>query len=77
MSDARNPVIIGIALTPTWISGLERAADLLRNRTPQMPDAELLERILVAGICSVIESYTPPETAPFGQVGQQIVCALR
>ena len=62
----RESMLVGILLTPTWIHGLATAADLLRDKYPKMPDGELLERILVAGICSVIESYTPRNQAPFG-----------
>ena len=73
----KNPVLIGVSLSPTWIDGLERAVELLRNRHPQMPDAELLERLVVAGICSVIETHTPRDHAPFGQDGQMVAAVLR
>ena len=72
-----DPALLGIILSPTWIAGLNRATDLLRIRHPGMPDGELLERVVVAGICSVIDTYCPRNEAPFGQVGQQIVGVLR
>jgi hypothetical protein len=73
----RDPVEIGVLLSPTWIAGLERAVDLLRTRHPGMPDGELLERIVVAGICSTIDTHLPRHESPFGQVGQQVVGVLR
>jgi len=72
-----DPVLIGISLRPVWIPGLERAVDLLRERHPGMPDGELLERLMVTGICGVLDFYAPTvEEAPFGQVGQQVVAVI-
>lgn len=77
MNAARNPVLVGISLSETFIPALETAAELLRDKNPGMCDAELLNRILVAGICSVIQTHQPHDDAPFGQIGQQIVAVLR
>lgn len=73
----RDSVEIGVLISPMWIPGLERAVDLLRIRHPGMPDGELLERIVLAGICSVIDTYAPRNEAPFGQVGQCVAAVLR
>lgn len=51
----RTPIIIGISLSPTFIPALERSAEVLRARHPGIDDAQLMERLLVHGLISVID----------------------
>lgn len=53
--NVRAPIIIGISLSPTFIPALERAAEVLRARYPGIDDAQLMERLLVHGLISVID----------------------
>lgn len=51
-----GPAILGIALAERHMPMLNQAADLLRMRHPKITDAELLERIVYAGIVETIKS---------------------
>lgn len=46
----RAPALVGISLSATFVPGLKLAIDSQRRAHPKAKDAELLERILVAGI---------------------------
>lgn len=72
-----DPVEIGVLISPTWIPGLERAVELLRTRNQGMSDGEILERIVVEGLCSIVNKYTPRNESPFGQDGQTVAAVLR
>ena len=52
----RTPVIVGISLSPTFAPALDKAACILRSKNPHQDDAELLEQILIAGICHIIDN---------------------
>ncbi len=52
----RTPVLVGIALSPTFAPALDKAAGILRRKNPHQDDAELLEQILIAGICQIIDN---------------------
>lgn len=52
-----NPVLVGISLSSTFIPAMNKASDLLRRAYPEQSDGELLERILIYGICSIIDSH--------------------
>ena len=53
--EPQRQVVIGIALSPRWISTLERAAELLRQRQPGIDDATLMEKLFVYGLVAVID----------------------
>lgn len=76
MNTPRHPVLIGLSLSPTWIVAMERATDILRTHYPRMPDAEILERLMISGILAIINSEPQEDEAPFGQVGQQVVAVI-
>lgn len=48
------PVAVCIRLGGTWQHGLNQAVDTLRTRHPGLPDEQLLEMLLIAGIAATI-----------------------
>ena len=54
----QQPATIGLQLSPTCIPNLNRATDMLRLAYPKASDGELLERIFVGGICTVIDQFS-------------------
>ena len=58
MSGDRRPILVGLSMSPTFAQGLNRATELLHLAYPEASDAELLERIFVAGICACIDQFT-------------------
>ena len=56
----RTPVLVGIILSPTFAPALDKAASILRHKNPHQDDGELLEQILIAGICQIIDN-TPSQ----------------
>lgn len=52
---SKDPATIGISLAARWIPGLNHALALLRAKHPRLPDEELLQSLLVAGILSTIQ----------------------
>jgi len=52
---SQDPAMIALQLSPTFIPGLNKAADLLRAAYPEASDGELLERIFVTGICTTVD----------------------
>ena len=55
MMAPNRPVVVGIALAPMWVSTLERAAEILRERQPGIDDATLMEKLFVYGLVAVID----------------------
>lgn len=55
----RTPVLVGISLSPTFAPALDKAAGILRSKHPHQDDGELLEQILIAGICKIIDTHSP------------------
>ena len=52
----RTPVLVGISLSPTFAPALDKAASIMRAEHPHQDDGELLEQILIAGICHIIDN---------------------
>ena len=52
----RTTVLVGISLSPTFAPALDKAAGILRRKNLHQNDAELLEQILIAGICQIIDN---------------------
>lgn len=58
-----DTLVIGISLPARWARGINRAAELLRERHPKADDAEILRMMLLHGVCAVIDgenSYRSP-----------------
>lgn len=54
MADERT-IIIGISLPARWAPGINRAADLIRQRHPKADDAEVMQLMLLHGMVAVID----------------------
>jgi len=50
------PILLDINLPASWIGGFENATAILRARHPELSDADLMSRLLIAGIVGVVES---------------------
>ena len=48
-------IIIGISLPARWAHGINRAAELLRERHPKADDAEVLRMMLLHGMVDIID----------------------
>lgn len=49
-----DTIVVGISLSATWASGINRAAAVLRQRHPTADDAEIMGLMLLHGIVGVI-----------------------
>lgn len=58
MSAYVDPVCVALQLSPTFIPGLNRASELMRQAYPKASDGELLERIFLNGIVATIGRYS-------------------
>lgn len=76
MTRSNDPVLIGLSLSPLWIGALERAAKIVSEQLPNLSDAEILERLMMIGITSVINNAPPASKAPCGQVGEMVVAII-
>ncbi len=61
---SKDPLLLGFSLSAKWIPALNRAIDLLRATSPNAPDDELLQAVLVAGIVSTITLWETPIVLP-------------
>lgn len=52
---SEGQIIIGISLPARWAHGINRAADLLRERHPKADDAEIMRMMLLHGMVDVID----------------------
>ena len=52
---SEGQIIIGIALPDRWAHGINRAAELLRERHPKADDAEVLRMMLLHGMVDIID----------------------
>lgn len=50
-----DTLVVGISLPSRWAAGLNRAAELLRERHPAADDAEILRMMLLSGMVAVID----------------------
>lgn len=51
-----DTIVFGISLPARWATGINRAADLLRQRHPKADDAEIMRMMLIHGMVAVIDS---------------------
>lgn len=52
---SKGQIIIGISLPARWAHGINRAAELLRERHPKADDAEIMRMMLLHGMVDVID----------------------
>jgi hypothetical protein len=52
---SEQQIIIGISLPDRWSYGINRAAELLRERHPKADDAEIMRMMLLHGMVDVID----------------------
>ena len=52
---SEGQIIIGISLPARWSHGINRAAELLRERHPKADDAEIMRMMLINGMVAVID----------------------
>ena len=52
---SEGQIIIGISLPDRWSHGINRAAELLRERHPKADDAEIMRMMLLHGMVDVID----------------------
>lgn len=52
---SEGQIIIGISLPDRWAHGINRAAELLRERHPKADDAEIMRMMLINGMVDVID----------------------
>ena len=50
-----DTLVVGISLPARWAHGINRAAELLRERHPKADDAEVLRMMLLHGMVAVID----------------------
>ena len=50
-----DTLVVGISLPARWAHGINRAAELLRERHPKADDAEILRMMLLHGMVDVID----------------------
>ena len=50
-----DTLVVGISLPARWAHGINRAADLLRERHPKADDAEIMRMMLINGMVAVID----------------------
>lgn len=50
-----DTLIVGISLPARWAPGINRAAEILRERHPGADDAELTRLMLIHGVVAVID----------------------
>lgn len=50
-----DTLVVGISLPARWAHGINRAAELLRERHPKADDAEILRMMLINGMVAVID----------------------
>ena len=50
-----DTLVVGISLPARWAHGINRAAELLRERHPKADDAEIMRMMLINGMVAVID----------------------
>ncbi len=50
-----DTLVVGISLPARWAHGINRAAELLRERHPKADDAEIMRMMLLHGMVDVID----------------------
>lgn len=50
-----DTLVVGISLPAHWAHGINRAAELLRERHPKADDAEIMRMMLINGMVAVID----------------------
>ena len=50
-----DTLVVGISLPARWAHGINRAAELLRERHPKSDDAEIMRMMLINGMVAVID----------------------
>lgn len=50
-----DTLVVGISLPARWARGINRAAELLRERHPKADDAEIMRMMLLRGMIDVID----------------------
>lgn len=51
-----DTLVVGISLPARWAPGINRAAELLRERHPKADDDEIMRIMLLHGVVDVIDS---------------------
>lgn len=50
-----DTIVFGISLPARWATGINRAAELLRQHHPKADDAEIMRMMLIHGMSAVID----------------------
>lgn len=69
---SEGQIIIGISLPARWSHGINRAAEILREKHPKADDAEIMRMMLLHGMVDVIDSENN-ERWPRNEVDDTIV----
>lgn len=56
MPATADTLVVGISLPARWAPGINRAAELLRERHPKADDDEIMRIMLLHGVVDVIDS---------------------
>lgn len=57
MPPTADTLVVGISLPARWAPGINRAAEILRERHPKADDAEIMRLMLIHGMVDVIDGH--------------------